>query len=131
MHPRELPWDVHSSQNARNAKDNVSRGTRQDLATNLAIDDSPYSSSGISQGHKPPTSATLRVGLTTQPHWPWCKGMNRVVEEYLSRVADMNCKDFSDCESNLLEGVDRWCWDRVGVSIESSVCVSSQLWSTS
>ncbi len=42
-----------------------------ELATNLAASTtSPYSNSGILQGHKPLTSATLSVGLTTQPHWP-------------------------------------------------------------
>ena len=30
---------------------------------------SAYSSSGISQGHEPLTSATLSVVLTTRPHW--------------------------------------------------------------
>ena len=49
----------------------VSRGNWQDLATNLAASTtSAYSSSGVSQGHKSLTSATLSVGLTTRPHWP-------------------------------------------------------------
>ena len=33
-------------------------------------------------------------------------------------IADMNYKGYSDCESNLLEDVDRWCRGRVGVSVE-------------
>ena len=31
---------------------------------------SACSSSGVSQGHEPPTSATLSVGLITRPYWP-------------------------------------------------------------
>jgi hypothetical protein len=42
-----------------------------------------------------------------------------VVEKSTSRVANMNSEGLSDCESNLLEGVDRWCWVRVGVSVET------------
>ena len=49
-----------------------------------------------------------------------CKGNSRVVEKSLSRVANMNSECFSDCESDLLEGVDRWCWGRVGVPTETS-----------
>ena len=37
----------------------------------------------------------------------------------MSRVADMNCKGFSDSESKLLESVDRRCWGRVGLSVET------------
>jgi hypothetical protein len=37
-----------------------------------------------------------------------CKGNNRVTEESTPHVVDMNCEGFSDCEFNLLEGVDRW-----------------------
>ena len=44
--------------------------------------------------------------------------MNRVVKESTLGIADMNYKGYSDCESNLLEDVDRWCWGRVGVSVE-------------
>ncbi len=54
-----------------------------------------------------------------------CKGNSRVVEKSLSCVANMNSSEcFSDCESYLLEGVDRWCWSRVGMSVEAScLCV--------
>ena len=38
------------------------------------------------------------------------KGNSRVVEKSSSRMANMNSKGLSDCESNLLKGVDRWCW---------------------
>ena len=48
-----------------------------------------------------------------------CKGDIRVVEKSSSCIANMNSEGLSDCESNLLEGVDRWCWGGVGVSIES------------
>ena len=52
-------------------KTNVSWGNWKDLATNLAaLTTSAYSSSGVLQGHEPPTSATLSIGLTTWPHWP-------------------------------------------------------------
>ena len=44
-----------------------------------------------------------------------CKGNSRVVKKSSSRVANMNSKGLSDCESNFLEGVDRWCWGGVGV----------------
>jgi hypothetical protein len=55
-------------------KTNISRGNSTELATSLAASTtSAYSNSGISQGHEPPTSATLSVGLTTQPHWPLSK----------------------------------------------------------
>ena len=47
-----------------------------------------------------------------------CKGNSRVVEKSSLRIANMNSKGLSDCESNLLEGVDRWCWGGVGVSVE-------------
>jgi hypothetical protein len=33
------------------------------------------------QGHEPPTSATLSVGLTTQPHWPWSTGVQKTKKE--------------------------------------------------
>jgi len=57
-------------------KTNASQGNWKDLATNLAaLTTSAYSSSSISQGHEPPTSATLIVGLTTQPHWPLAKAL--------------------------------------------------------
>jgi hypothetical protein len=49
-----------------------------------------------------------------------CKGNSRVVEKSSSRVANMNGKCFSDCESYSLEGVDCWCWGRVGMSVEAS-----------
>jgi hypothetical protein len=32
----------------------------------------------------------------------------------------MNSECFSDCESYLLECVDRWCWSRVAMSVEAS-----------
>ena len=47
-----------------------------------------------------------------------CKGNSRVVEKSSPRVANMNREGVSDCESNLLEGVDCWCWGGVGVSVE-------------
>jgi hypothetical protein len=57
-------------------------GAWQDLATNLAASmTSTYSSSGILQGHEPPTSATLSVSLTTQPHWPWSTGVKKKKKE--------------------------------------------------
>ena len=43
-----------------------------------------------------------------------CKGNGRVVEKSSSGLANMNSECVSDCESDLLEGVDRWCWGRVG-----------------
>jgi hypothetical protein len=43
-----------------------------------------------------------------------------VVEKSSYRVANMNSKCFSDCEYYLLEGVDRWCWGRVGMSVKAS-----------
>ena len=49
-----------------------------------------------------------------------CKGNIRVVKKSSSRITTMNSKCFSDCESDLLEGVDRWCWGRVGVPVETS-----------
>ena len=49
-----------------------------------------------------------------------CKGNSRVVEKSSSPIANMNSECFSDCESDLLEGVDRWCWGRVGVPVEVS-----------
>jgi len=49
-----------------------------------------------------------------------CKGNSRVVEKSSSRIANMNNEDLSDCKSNLLDGVDRWCWGGVGVSVEAS-----------
>jgi len=49
-----------------------------------------------------------------------CKGNSRVVEKSSSWVANMNSECFSDCESYLLEGVDGWCWGRVGMSVEVS-----------
>ncbi len=48
-----------------------------------------------------------------------CTGNNRLVEKSRSHVEDMNSDRLSDCESNLLEGVDRRCWGRVGVSVET------------
>ena len=38
------------------------------------------------------------------------KGNSRVVEKSSLRIANMNSKGLSDCEFNLLKGVDRWCW---------------------
>ncbi len=49
-----------------------------------------------------------------------CKGNSRVVEKSSSRIVNMNSECFNDCESDLLEGVDHWCWGRVGVPIETS-----------
>jgi hypothetical protein len=52
-------------------KTNFSQGNDTELATNFAASTtSTYSNSCVSQGHEPPTSATLSIGLTTQPHWP-------------------------------------------------------------
>jgi hypothetical protein len=48
-----------------------------------------------------------------------CKSNSRVVEKSSSCVANINSKCFSDCKSYLLEGVDRWCWGRVGMSVEA------------
>ena len=51
-------------------KTNVRRGLFRFPATNILLRRlSAYSSSGVLQGHEPPTSATLSVGLTTRPHW--------------------------------------------------------------
>jgi hypothetical protein len=53
-------------------KTNVSQGNWQDLAANFAASTtSAYYNSCVSQGHEPPTSATLSLGLTTRPHWPY------------------------------------------------------------
>ena len=46
-----------------------------------ALTTSAYSSSGVLQGHEPPTSATLSVGLTTRPHWPLRGCVRGCVEE--------------------------------------------------
>ena len=55
----------------RTRKTNVSQGNWKDLATNFAaLTTSAYSNSCVLQGHEPPTSATLTVGITTRPHWP-------------------------------------------------------------
>jgi len=62
-------------------KTNVSQGNGTELATNFAASmTSAYSNSCVSQGHEPPTSATLSVGLTNQPHWPASHGVKRGVQ---------------------------------------------------
>jgi hypothetical protein len=46
-----------------------------------------------------------------------------VVEKSTSCVAGINSEGFSDCESNLFEGVDYWCQGRVGASVKTpSLC---------
>ena len=47
-----------------------------------------------------------------------CKGNSRVVEKSSLRIANMNSKGLSDCEINLMKGVDRWCWGGEGVSVD-------------
>ena len=49
-----------------------------------------------------------------------CKVSGRVVKKSSSCVSNMNSECFSDCESYLLECVDRWCWSRVAMSVEAS-----------
>ena len=44
-----------------------------------------------------------------------CKVSGIVVKKSFSCVSNMNSECFSDCESYLLECVDRWCWSRVYV----------------
>jgi hypothetical protein len=46
------------------------------------------------------------------------KGNSRVVEKSSLRIANMNSKGLSDCEINLMKGVDRWCWGGEGVSVD-------------
>jgi hypothetical protein len=58
--------------------------------------------------------------LTNRNRSVGCKGNSRVAEKSSSHVANMNSEGLSDCESNLLKGVDHWCWGGVGVSVESA-----------
>ncbi len=73
------------------------RGTgRTLLLTFAASATSAYSNSCVLQGHKPPTSATLSVGLTTRPHWPLSGEMKRYVK-------DMSGHKFADRGGDVLQ----------------------------
>ncbi len=63
------------------------RGTgRTLLLTFAASTTSAYSNSCVSQGHKPLTSATLSVSLTTWPHWPCSTAPNKKLQGEMTQV---------------------------------------------
>ena len=101
MRPRGQPGASVVPRMHRTQKTNISQGNGMELATNLAASrTSTYSNSGILQGHKPPTSATLSVGLTTQPHWPYMDPMKKDIKEraffakYISIVNEVEDDQF-------------------------------------
>ena len=71
---------------------------------------SAYSNSSVLQGHEPLTSATLSVGLTTRPHWPFMGRLDKMFKEMTTPspvpAVDVNDDlDEGDNDDDLIKGM--------------------------